>query len=336
MARALQASHNAPGVLTPQGRLTLTTATPVMSSEAANQTTIYYTPYVGDRIPLYNGTEWENKLFTELSIAMAASANWAANKNFDLFVANDAGTLRLVTGPAWSSDTARGTGAGTTELERKNGLWTNKVSMTGRYGASSTMTVDANEGTYVGTMRTTGSAGTTTWELGGDGAGGNPGFLYVWNAYNRVAVAVENHDSTDTWTYNTATWRQWNNSNSNRVSFVIGLAGEEAVSATFCAGGSQTSGGAAGTATQYICVGYDATNAIDGISSFYAVSDSVASSNTHYPVLAAKNEVVPGIGYHYMAALEYGTVAGAGAVTWYGDGGTGTLARFGMMFSGMF
>lgn len=107
MARARQAAHNAPAVIPPQGRLTLTAATPVMTAEAANQTTIYYTPYVGDLCPIYNGSTWNNTQFAELSIAMAASANWAANTNYDLFVANDAGTLRLVTGPAWSSATAR-------------------------------------------------------------------------------------------------------------------------------------------------------------------------------------------------------------------------------------
>lgn len=47
MARARQAAHNAPAVIPPQGRLTLTTGTPVMTAEAAAQTTIYYTPYVG-------------------------------------------------------------------------------------------------------------------------------------------------------------------------------------------------------------------------------------------------------------------------------------------------
>jgi hypothetical protein len=303
-----------------------------MAAEAAAQTTIYYTPYVGDRVPLYNGTEWENKLFTELSIAMAASANWAADSNFDLFVYNDAGTLRLVTGAAWTNGTTRAEA-----LVRTNGIWLNNASFTGRYAAGSTVSIAASRATYVGTMRTTGSTGTTTWELGGSAAGGDPGKLFLWNAYNRVAVALEVLDSTDTWTYNTGTWRNRNGNSNNRVSFVIGLAGEEAVSACAAQGGSHEMDPVAGsTTTQYICVGYDVDNAVDGITSFYAVSEGGAATRTYYPVLVAMRDVIPGIGFHYMAALEFGALGGTPTVLWYGDGGSPEIIRFGMRFNGMF
>ena len=44
--------------ITPQGRLTLTTQRPVMTTDVVLATTIYYTPYVGGRVPLYNGTSF--------------------------------------------------------------------------------------------------------------------------------------------------------------------------------------------------------------------------------------------------------------------------------------
>jgi hypothetical protein len=62
----------------PTGRLTLTSGTPVMASEAAAQTTIYYTPYTGAMLPIYDGTGWRERTFAELSLALAASANWAS------------------------------------------------------------------------------------------------------------------------------------------------------------------------------------------------------------------------------------------------------------------
>ena len=39
-------------VVPPQGRLTLQTATPVMTSTQAGKIIIYYTPYVGNQMPI--------------------------------------------------------------------------------------------------------------------------------------------------------------------------------------------------------------------------------------------------------------------------------------------
>ena len=110
----------------PGGRLTLATATPVMVSDQANITSIFYALYKHDLVPLYDGTNWDVFRYTELSIAMGS--NWGANSNFDCYIYNDGGTLRLVTGAAWTSDTARNE-----SLTRLNGRWTNNASMTGRY-----------------------------------------------------------------------------------------------------------------------------------------------------------------------------------------------------------
>jgi hypothetical protein len=300
MARARQASHNAPTLTKPQGRLTLTTATPVMTAEAAAQTTIYYTPYVGDVIPLYNGTEWQNFVFTELSIAMAASANWAADSNFDLFVYNDAGTLRLVTGAAWTNGTTRAEA-----LVRTNGIWLNNVSFTGRYGAASTVSIAASRATYVGTMRTTGTAGTTTWELGGAAAGGDPGALHLWNCYNRVEVAVLVQTTNASWTYATAAWRPYDGAASNvnvRVALTRGL-NENAVTGmlnvTHYGGGSID--GAAG-------ISLDSTTTIPTQSSYLPNAASALSNSAQFSAHV-------GIGYHYVQAMEY---TGGATSTFYG------------------
>jgi hypothetical protein len=301
--------------MTPQGRLTLTAATPVMTAEAANQTTVYYTMYVGDVIPLYDGSAWANTTFTELSIAMAASANWAINSNYDLYVYNDGGTLRLVTGAAWTSDTARNE-----SLTRLNGIWTNNASMTGRYGASSTVTVAANRGTYVGTLRTTGSTGTTTWELGGSAANGDPGFLYLWNCYNRVISQATVFDSTDSWTYATAAFRSMNASTSNRVTFVVGLA-EDAVDASVTGYGLSSSGTVAGA----IAIGVDSTTTFSGTSGGVPASMLVTTVPAAY-------RGVPGLGVHFLQVVEY---ASGATLTFYGDAAV-TYWKSGFHVSGMF
>ncbi len=140
-----------------------------MTSDQSGKTTIYYTPYNGNQVVIY---DWMNMLstsFSELSnittnssTGNAGPAAVAANSNYDLFVWNNSGTVMLTRGPAWSSDAARGTGAGTTELQCINGILTNKVAITNGPGA--------NLGTYVGTVRSDGSS-QINWLLGGVSAG---------------------------------------------------------------------------------------------------------------------------------------------------------------------
>lgn len=89
----------------PCGRLTLTSGTPVTSADVTAAATVYFTPYKGDVIELYDGAGWLPFQFAELSQALAdatkSPAAAVAARNYDLFVWNDAGTLRCTRGPAW-------------------------------------------------------------------------------------------------------------------------------------------------------------------------------------------------------------------------------------------
>ena len=62
------------GLSPPQGRLTLQTAVPVMSTTQSAKTTIYYTPYVGNQVPIWNGTTMTPTTFVELSNVTTASS----------------------------------------------------------------------------------------------------------------------------------------------------------------------------------------------------------------------------------------------------------------------
>jgi len=207
-------------IASPQGRLTLQTLTPVMTTTQSAKTTIYYTPYCGNQIGLYDGSSVVVTAFAELSNLTAQSSTGkagpaavAASSVYDLFVWNDAGTVRLTRGPAWTNDTTRSAG---TALVMVNGLLLNNATITNGPAAS--------RGTYVGTVRSN-SSSQIDWILGATAASGTAGFLGVWNAYNRRQVMSRTSDATDSWTTNTGNaWVGVNGSSGNRCSFVTGLA----------------------------------------------------------------------------------------------------------------
>lgn len=281
------------------GRLTLTAGTPVLSSSVSASTSVYYALYKGNHIALYDGTDWVTHEFAELTNTTTDNtknpAAVANNSNYDLFVWNDSGTLRLGRGPAWTSDTGRGTGAGTTELERVDGVLVNKIAITN--GPS------AQRGRYVGTVRSNGTA-TIDFIFGAIAANGTAGFFNVWNMYNRVCAVAVVGDTTDSWTLAATSTRAANNSTTMRVSFVCGLAEDclDAYYAGNCAGGA---GG--GQAAQGI--GYDSVTTFSGHRGYNSSSTSSLPVSGRYATSA--------LGFHFFQALESAEIAGTS--TFIGD-----------------
>lgn len=293
--------------MTPGGRLTLTTAVPVTTTDVTGATTVYYTPYKSARVPLYNGTVWAAYTFTELSQALSDTTKSPAaattNSNYDVFVWNDSGTLRATRGPAWSSDTARGTGAGTTELELYDGRYVNKVAITNGPAA--------RRGLYVGTFRTDGSTQVND----------SLAKRHVWNAHNRVRRAMRVTEATDTWTYTTAAFRQANASASNQLDFVIGLS-EDVVHAEVLAIAKNTTVGTDVVAA----IGLDSTTAM--ASGCLTILGDIAVTGLNQ-ALVAKWRDAPGLGRHYLAWLEYSEATGT--TTFSGDAGLPTRIQSGIM-----
>jgi hypothetical protein len=213
----------------PQGYLTTSTGVPIITSDATAATTVYYTPFVGAVLPLYNGTSLVATAFSELSLAL--SSNHVASTIYDLFVMSDSGTMRLVTGPAWNSSTAgggsRGSGAGTTELERVNGILVNRQAITVRHSGGTT-SMAARFGTYVGSMFVDGTNGQITCHR----SSGSSRKWALWNAYNRQTIILRAFDSTASWTYASATIRQSNAATGNKITVFTGLQ-EAMIKATF-------------------------------------------------------------------------------------------------------
>lgn len=256
------------------GRLTLTTGVPVTPGDVTGATTVYFTPYLGNHISLYDGANWLDYSFTEISISLAGKT---ADTNYDVFIFDSSGlTLELV---AWTNDTTRATA-----ITLQNGIYCKNGTLTKR---------------YLGTLRINGSGGQCEDTLSQ---------RYLWNYQNRVNRAMKKVDTTDSWTYASASYRAANNSSANRLAFVCGLA-ENSVDARVLAHVIESN-----TQVGVVGIGLDSTTANSAL--VYGGASGPAGGIRLQ--IGAAYKGVPGIGFHYLQWLEY---AVAGTVTFEGDNG---------------
>jgi hypothetical protein len=233
---------------------------------------------------------------TDTTKSPAAVAN---NSNYDLFVWSDSGTIRCTRGPAWTSDAARGTGAGTTELVMVNGILLNTVSITNGPAAS--------RGTYVGTVRSNGTA-SIDWTYGSVASNWGTASLYVYNHYNKVRIATMMGDTTDTWSYTTQTWRAANgNTTAARVNWIngfLGGGGDSAMAqynAAVSADGSVSRG--------IVGVGFNSTSAFTG--------STGGNGGTSLLSVVARASVQPILGLNFLSPIEICETGGTN--TYRGD-----------------
>lgn len=276
----------------PQGRLTLQSGVAVMAASQAAQSTVLYTPYAGNLVPIYDGTFVQMFPIGELSQlttdATKSPAAVAASKVYDMFLWNDAGTIRLSRGPAWSSATVRGY-----TLAVVNGLLLNTSAIANGPAAL--------RGTYVGTIASNAGA-TIDFIFGTAGASGVAGAFNVWNAYNRVDVGCQVIDTAAAYTYNSNVVRQAHASVGMQVSFVIGLA-EDRVFACYS---SSILTVAVSAASVSWGIGFDSITTYSQRGSF-SNQNGTATWGTNGSVAQVLN---PQIGSHYVAALEASDGAG--------------------------
>lgn len=214
---------NANALHTCEFRLTLTSGTPVTTSDVTGAATLYFSPYKGNKIALYDGTNWVMRSSAEVSIS-----NGAMGGSFphDIFAYDVAGTLTLEA-VQWTNDTTRATA-----LALQNGVLVKSGTVTKR---------------YVGTVRTGAAAALED----------SYAKRWVWNYYNRVLRPMRATDSTDTWNYTTSTWRQANASTANQLDFVVGWS-EDLVSAQV----SGLAKNSSANVDMIVGIGLDATNAL--------------------------------------------------------------------------
>jgi hypothetical protein len=140
------------------GRLTLESGVPISTTDQTSKTTIFFTPYQGNAISLYDGSQWKYLHFAETSVSLGTLI---ANTNYDIFAYDNSGTLALEIGPAWTNDTTR-----STAIVLQDGIYVRSGSTTRR---------------YLGTFRT---VTTTTTES-------SLSRRFLWNFYNQVLQYTE-------------------------------------------------------------------------------------------------------------------------------------------------
>jgi hypothetical protein len=236
---------------TPGGRLTLTLNTPVMTANQAGTGTIYYAPYTSQFVPIWNGSTLQQYNFcsslsdqTGLLINMLGSANWPINNAFDVFVTLNSGVPILAT-VQWTQPGPSPPPSRATALSIFGGMLTNATTATMRINSTTTISVPANQGTFVGTVYTSPTDGESQWIYGGAASGGTAASFGLCNYYNKVLFNTVVEDNGAIYTYTTATARQARASGGNQISYIQSDS-ERAANFSYLADGTTTANSGAG------------------------------------------------------------------------------------------
>jgi hypothetical protein len=259
-----------------EGRLTLTTGVPVTSADVVGTTNLYFTPFRGNNISLWNGTAWQTLSFSELTMALSGLT---ANLPYDVFAFINTGAVALER-LAWTSNTVRATA-----LTTQNGVYVKSGDATRR---------------YLGTFYAT-SATTTEDSLRR---------RLLFNYHNKVDRQLQRVESTFSWTYSTAAWRQGNANALNQVEVVIGVV-EDAMRLGYASGVTNST-----TTLRGVSGGIGANSTTSAVILPGAQTGFMISS-AGTPITAGSYSFYPTAGYNYYAWLEYG--AGTDTQTWVGN-----------------
>lgn len=352
--------HLAIGAHVVEGRLTLTSGTPVTTADVTGATSVFFTPFNGNRVRVYDGTRWQLYTFSELTLALGTLV---AFQGYDVFLYDNAGTLTLESNE-WSNATATMTiaspcvvtwtshglvtgnsvtfttsGALPTGISANTQYWVHKIdantfhlstSVANLSIASWINTSGSQSGThtahapharqtalatqdgvlvksgattrlYLGAFMTTSttttesSAGGVTTQVGGR--------QFLSNYYNEVHRNLSVFDSTNSWSYSTATFRTMNGNGGNKVEFFVGYAGQlaEAQASGFVTGGTGAD--------------YGTNIAFDEPSTMVGYGGATYQTTQSMHTIALVN---PGIGYHHFSPIE----KGATSAVFIGDDGT--------------
>lgn len=222
-------------------RLTLTSATPIPTSDVTGATTIYLTPYQSTRIALYDTTNsrWVMYSTGEISLSLGTLTSGVA---YDIWAYVSGGSVALLLSSAWASSSSR-----TDAIAQQDGVWVKSSDHSRR---------------YVGTIYTT---STTTTE-------DSRSKRFVWNLYNQISKYLYATETTSSWTYGTATWRSANGNAANCFEVIFGLNSDVSVK-TYTM--SQTSG----STTAATGVGVDSTTVNSTIT--FGGTSGTSGTNDH-------------------------------------------------------
>ena len=265
-----------PGIV--EGRLTATSGTPVTTADVSGATSIYFTPYKGDNIALYDGSKWVLLSFSQVTISLSGLT---ASKPYDVFGYLSAGALAIET-LVWTNTTTRATA-----LAYQNGVLSKTGALTRR---------------YLGTVFINASGGQTDDTLAK---------RYLWNYYNRISRPLQKLETTDSWTYTTATYRQANGAATNQVETCVGVS-EALLDLNVISLAANTIGD--NNVTVQVGIDEGGTSANDA-----TVYSGPEIANYNAKAVHANMTKYPSVGWINWVWTEKSTAVGT--TTWYGDGG---------------
>lgn len=172
-----------------EGRLTFESGNPTHKNKSA-ASVVYFTPFNGNKISLFDGNVWTIRTFNEISLSLASLS---ANTNFDIFLYEDSGSLFLEAVP-WSDNVSP------ISKSRIEGVLVKEIDTTRL---------------YLGTIRigqTAGQSANTDQKR------------FCWNYYNRLSLKLaspyklhQTHDSNTN-----GIWQPFNNDTTRHFEFVVG------------------------------------------------------------------------------------------------------------------
>lgn len=273
-------------------RLTLLSGEPVNNTNITNATTVYLSPYIGNKISLYNGSAWVTIESAEVSLALGIMTDEMV---YDVFAYLNAGAL-VIEKLSWSTSTARATA-----LIKQDGIYVKSGDPTRR---------------YIGSFFTNSTTQT------GDNAlcalTSNSG-RFIWNYYNRVPRNLYNGFSVGNHSYTTATWRKWNDAASEVITFVVGVVEDSVEFSMVCASSNSSSG-----IGRAIAIGNNSDNTPGN------VTCGIAGSGNAINGMFVSDKFLPQLGRNNIYGLQYSEASGttgwySSAIATQSGGLTGTV-----------
>ncbi|HYF49517.1 MAG TPA: hypothetical protein VEJ63_08930 [Planctomycetota bacterium] len=143
---------------------------------------------------------------------------------------------------------------------------------------------------------------------------------FVWNMYNAHRRPLRVLESTDSWTYSSATVRPLNNSGANSIDVLIGYAQSMVMLDAFVLANSSTAG-----STPAAGIGENSTSVLT-VPGQIGMYNTIAVANQAQPFWSRLTRF-PAAGAHFYQLLERG---GSGTCTWFGDAGISDRLQSGM------
>ena len=161
------------------GRLTPTSGEPSSLTQINPATTIYFTPFNGNRIALYTGSEWRVCTFSEITISL--SGKTIGTYGIFLYDNDGDGIAESAELVKWTNNTTRGT-----MISYQDGVPVLNTNSARR---------------YVGDVTIPGTTGQTKWDSLN---------RLIYNYYNPLPIVAGRIYTADSWTYGSATWQAFN------------------------------------------------------------------------------------------------------------------------------